>query len=136
MNKSEGFEGQYIGTEINLKAGKLYKEPYNSVGKIIYGDSIKKLNKIDKKIDLFINDSDHSSQYKYNVYLSIKEKLSKNSFIFGYNSHVTDCLPRFSRISNRSFIFFQEKPKNHWYRVEGMGISFKNSLKNKWLIND
>ena len=131
MNKSEGFEGQYIGTEINLQAGKLYKEPYNSVGKIIYGDSIKTLNKIEEKIDLFINDSDHSSEYEYNEYLSIKEKLSKNSFILGDNSHVTDCLPRFSRISNRSFIFFKEKPKNHWYPGAGIGISFKKSLKNK-----
>jgi len=131
MNKSEGFEGQYIGTEINIQAGKLYQSPYNSVGRIIYGDSIETLNQIESKIDLFINDSDHSSEYEYKEYLSIKEKLSENSFILGDNSHVTDCLPKFSRISNRNFIFFQEKPKKHWYPGAGIGISFKNSLNNQ-----
>ncbi len=130
MNKNEGFEGKYIGTEINLQAGKLYQKPYNSVGKIIYGDSIETLKKLDEKIDLFINDSDHSSEYEYNEYLSIKEKLSEHNFILGDNSHVTDCLPKFSKKFNRNFIFFKEKPKNHWYPGAGIGISFQKSPNN------
>ena len=39
-NKQEGFQGSYLGTDINKQAGKLLKEPYSSVGKILYGDSI------------------------------------------------------------------------------------------------
>ena len=98
-----------------------------SIGKIIYGDSIDTLNKLDEKIDLFINDSDHSAVYEYNEYLSIKEKLTQNSFILGDNSHVTNCLPNFSKKFNRNFIFFKEKPKDHWYPGAGIGISFKRS---------
>ena len=110
-NKSEGFIGEYIGTEINPKSGKLYKEPYNQVGKIIYNDSLETLRRIDKNIDLFINDSDHSSEYEYREYLEIEKKLSSNSVILGDNSHVTNCLSKFSRKTNRDFIFFDETSK-------------------------
>ena len=52
------------------------------------------------------------------------KKAIKNSFILGDNSHVADCLTKFSRISNRNFIFFR-KTQNHWYPGAGIGISFK-----------
>ena len=124
-NKSEGFEGEYIGTEINPNAGKLFQEPYKRVGRIIYGDSIKTLREINFDIDLFINDSDHSSDYEYKEYLEIEKNLSPNAFILGDNSHVTNCLSKFSIQTKRNFIFFKEIPSNHWYPGAGIGISFK-----------
>ena len=63
--------------DINYEAGYLLDEKYKSVGEIIYGDSIVSLNKFDKKIDLFINDSDHSPSYEYQEYQTIKNKLNK-----------------------------------------------------------
>ena len=128
-NKDEGFDGEYIGTEINPNAGKLFQEPYNKVGKIIYQDSLETLSKINVGIDLFINDSDHSSEYEYKEYLEIEKNLTPNSFILGDNSHVTNCLSKFSRKTQRSFIFFKETPKKHWYPGAGIGISFlKNQI--------
>ena len=59
--------------EINPNAGKLFQEPYNKVGKIIYQDSLKTLSKINVGIDLFINDSDHSSEYEYKEYLETEK---------------------------------------------------------------
>ena len=126
-NRDEGFDGEYIGTEINPNAGKLFQEPYNKVGKIIYQDSLKTLSKINVGIDLFINDSDHSSEYEYKEYLEIEKKLTPNSFILGDNSHVTNCLSQFSRKTQRNFIFFKETPKKHWYPGAGIGISFKKN---------
>jgi len=123
-NKSEGFDGEYIGTEINSNAGKLFQEPYKKVGKIIFQDSIKTLKEIKEDIDLFINDSDHSSDYEYKEYLEIEQKLSSNAFILGDNSHVTNCLSKFSIKTNRHFIFFKETPYDHWYPGAGIGISF------------
>ncbi|WP_320664943.1 class I SAM-dependent methyltransferase [Prochlorococcus sp. MIT 1223] len=127
-NKAEGFEGKYIGTDINPNAGRLLVEPYSSIGEIIYGDSLESLAAIENNIDLFINDSDHSAEYEYSEYLQIQQKLSRESIILGDNSHVTDCLSRFSKKLNRSFLFFQEKPKNHWYPGAGIGISFNKNI--------
>ena len=123
-NKEEGYEGQYYGTDINPKAGYLLTGKYQEVGKILYGDSINSLSQFSEKIDLFINDSDHSADYEYQEYLEIKELLSNKAIILGDNSHVTDKLLRFSDEFNRKFLFFREEPINHWYPGGGIGISF------------
>ena len=131
INATEGFKGKYIGTDIDPSAGKLLSDKYLKYGRIIYGDSIKSLQTINNKIDIFINDSDHSADYEYNEYQAIKDKLSNNSLVLGDNSHVTDKLSKFSNEENRQFVYFAEKPKNHWYPGAVIGISFKFNYKNK-----
>lgn len=124
-NQEEGFEGKYYGTDINPKAGYLLSKSYSGFGKVLYGDSIESLNKFEGEIDLFINDSDHSVSYEEEEYKCIANKLSVHSIILGDNSHCSDKLLNFSLESNRNFIFFQEKPVDHWYPGAGIGISFK-----------
>lgn len=124
-NKNEGFNGRYIGTDINPKAGYLLEGKYATVGKIMYGDSIQSLKTINDKIDLFINDSDHSAEYEYQEYKTILNNITENTILLGDNSHVTDKLALFSLEQKRKFLFFKEDPKNHWYPGAGIGISFK-----------
>lgn len=124
-NAEEGFSGRYFGTDINPNAGFLLADPYKQFGEILYGDSIDSLKNFKNSIDVFINDSSHSSEYEYNEYLTIEQKLSDKSIILGDNSHSTDKLLLFSKKTGRKFLFFKEEPKNHWYPGGGIGISFK-----------
>jgi predicted O-methyltransferase YrrM len=124
-NKEEGYEGWYYGTDINPEAGHLLSGDYANCGSIFYGDSIKSLNKLDSVIDLFVNDSDHSAAYEAEEYKTIENKLSKDAIILGDNAHCTDKLLEFSLRTNRRFIFFQERPRDHWYPGAGIGISFR-----------
>lgn len=126
-NISEGYSGHYLGTDIDPNAGMLLTGKYQSVGEILYGDSVESLKKVDSKIDVFINDSDHDPEYEAIEYDTIASKLSQKSVILGDNSHVTDKLSQFSLMNSREFIFFSEKPKNHWYPGAGIGISYKES---------
>jgi predicted O-methyltransferase YrrM len=123
-NKEEGFDGVFFGTDINPEAGYLLKGIYGKVGKILYGDSIETLSRFDEKIDLFINDSDHSADYEYREYITIKDKIAENAVILGDNSHITDKLAIFSNETKRNFLFFREEPREHWYPGAGIGISF------------
>lgn len=123
-NKEEGFEGRYYGTDIIHSAGYLLSDKYKEVGEILYGDSIQILSQFEKPIDLFINDSDHSSEYEYQEYLTIKSKISEKAVILGDNAHSTDKLALFSSETNRDFLFFNEVPLHHWYPGAGIGISF------------
>lgn len=123
-NKEEGYEGRYYGTDINPEAGYLLAGDYASYGTILYGDSIESIKKFDGRIDLFINDSDHSADYEAEEYRTIANKLSEQAVVIGDNSHCTDKLLEFSLETNRHFLFFQEKPLKHWYPGAGMGISF------------
>lgn len=123
-NKEEGYEGKYYGTDINPKAGYLLSGEYANYGCILYGDSIESLKMFDGTIDLFINDSDHSADYEAEEYNTIANKLSEHAIVLGDNSHCTDKLLEFSLETNRHFVFFQEKPCEHWYPGAGIGISF------------
>ncbi|MFN6946401.1 MAG: class I SAM-dependent methyltransferase [Cytophagaceae bacterium] len=127
-NKEEGFEGRYYGTDINPEAGYILSGKYKEVGEILYGDSLDSLSKFSEKIDLFINDSDHSCEYEYQEYVMIKKFLTDRSIILGDNSHCTDKLADFSSKTNRNFIFFKEVPIGHWYPGAGIGISYKNNV--------
>ncbi|CAN1498849.1 Methyltransferase domain containing protein [Burkholderiaceae bacterium] len=124
-NIAEGHAGQYYGTEIRKEAGQLFSGKYASVGKILYDDSITSLKKLEEKIDLFVNDSDHSGEYEYQEYVTIVDKLADKGIILGDNAHVTDSLSRFSKEKNRKYLFFCEKPEDHWYPGAGIGVSFK-----------
>ncbi len=124
-NKEEGFEGRYYGTDINPEAGYLLQGKYKEVGEVLYGDSIESLKKFKQHIDLFINDSDHSADYEYQEYVTIEPLMSDKTVILGDNSNCTDKLAKYSAATGRSFIYFKEEPKNHWYPGAGIGISYK-----------
>ena len=122
-NRTEGYEGQYLGTDWDPDAGVLLSGIYAEAGEIVYGDSISTLEKIDGSIELFINDSDHSFEYEAREYSVIQSKLSTQALVLGDNSHVSPSLRTFSELSNRRFVFFKEIPKDHWYPGAGIGIS-------------
>jgi hypothetical protein len=129
-NAEEGFPGYYYGTDINPEAGYLFTGKYKNFGEILYGDSITSLELLDKKIDLFINDSDHSAEYEKREYETISGKLSSAAIILGDNSCVTDKLLDFALQTQRHFILFNEMPEKSWYPGDGIGIAFRrNTLK-------
>jgi predicted O-methyltransferase YrrM len=122
-NTADGFPGRYIGTDINPAAGRIFTEPYRSMGDIAYGDSIETLSRMKEPIDLFVNDSDHSAKYEGKEYETIAPLLSDQSVILGDNSHTNTVLADFSERHGRRFAFFHEVPADHWYPGAGIGVS-------------
>lgn len=123
-NQNEGYPGKYYGTDINPKAGYLLQAPYDQFGKILYGDSIDSLKKLDTSIDLFINDSDHSMNYEMQEFETVASKLSPNAIVIGDNSHFSDKLVNFAEKTNRDFLYFHEQPVDHWYPGGGIGVAY------------
>jgi len=123
-NAEERRPGRYYGTDINPDAGWLLRGKYAEIGRILYGDSIESLKTLDEKIDLFINDSDHSADYEFREYETIGPRLAPNAVILGDNSHTNDKLACYSEQSGRQYLFFKEEPLAHWYPGAGIGISF------------
>jgi predicted O-methyltransferase YrrM len=123
-NSEEGHEGRYFGTDINPQAGYLLSGRYREFGEILLGDSITSLRNMTGPVDIFINDSDHSSIYEYDEYRTIASKLSSGAIILGDNAYVSDSLQRFADETGRSFLFIREDPSGHWYPGAGIGIAF------------
>jgi hypothetical protein len=123
-NAAEGHPGRYYGTDISPTAGWLLRPPYSEFGRILVGDSIASLTQLNETIDLFINDSDHSAEYEGREYQTIAPKLGAHGVILGDNSHCSEELLEFARATGRRFLFFQEKPQDHWYPGAGIGAAF------------
>jgi hypothetical protein len=123
-NRNEGHPGAYYGTDINPKAGYLLQAPYAQFGKILYGDSIESLQKLDVTIDMFINDSDHSVDYEMREYETVAQKLSSKAIVIGDNAHCSDKLLNFANNTNRDFLYFHEQPEDHWYPGGGIGVAY------------
>ncbi len=123
-NASEGYPGRYFGTDITPHAGWMLAARYAGVGRILYGDSIASLKHLDEKVDLFINDSDHSADYEEREFSEVASKLAEGSVIIGDNSFETDKLLRFAEKSGRKFLLFRETPADHWFPGAGMGVAY------------
>ena len=91
---------------------------------ILQGFQQQSLNRLDCSIDLFINDSDHSAEYEEREYACVAAKLSPAAMLLGDNSHVTDKLYQFALATGRNFLFFSEKPADHWYPGAGIGAAW------------
>jgi hypothetical protein len=123
-NADDGSPGEYYGTDIDPRKGYLLSGEYARYGKILYGDSIASLDALDRQIDLFINDSDHSSAYEKREYEVIEPKLSPGAIVLSDNANVTDELLHFALRTKRRFLYFQERPTRHWYPGDGIGAAF------------
>jgi predicted O-methyltransferase YrrM len=123
-NSDEGHPGRYYGTEIDPRAGYLLTDPYKKWGEIIYGDSITSLREFHQPIDMLISDSDHSAEYERDEYQVVRDKLTPAALLLADNAHVTSALYEFARTTGRQFLFFQEKPRDHWYPGAGIGLAF------------
>jgi predicted O-methyltransferase YrrM len=128
-NQAFGVSGKYLGTDINPLAGELLPDCFDGVSEVIIGDSLETLRSLgDRRIDIFINDSDHSSSYELEEYEAILPRLQINSIILGDNSHATDSLRVFSEANVRRFLFFKEEPADHFYHGAGIGFSLPATL--------
>ena len=126
-NRAEGHAGRYIGTEINPRAGYLLGGRYAEVGKVIYGDSIATLNKLDQPVGVFISDSDHDHTpgYEAKEYEALRAKLGPDAIIMSDKAGATPELADFALATGRQFLFWRAQPVDHWYAGGGIGFAFK-----------
>lgn len=124
-NAADGQPGYLYTTDIDPAAGYLLRAPYDQYGKVVYGDSIESLRNFNQSIDLFINDSDHSQDYEMREYNTIEDKLADGALVLGDNAHCSPKLFHFAQRTSRKFLFFPEKPKNHWHPGAGIGVAYR-----------
>jgi predicted O-methyltransferase YrrM len=124
-NREEGFDGRYYGTDNNANAGWLLSAPYDSAGKILYGDSNSIVEKIEHPIDLFINGIGLAA-YEAEQYRVLEPRLTKGGVVLSETSRWSEALMKFSIASERDYIFFGAEPKDHWYPGNGIGFSFRH----------
>ncbi len=123
-NAAEGSPGLVYGLDINPQAGFLFKEPYSRYGRLLIGDSLATLKAFDQIIDLFIHDSNHDPVFERKEFETVQAKLAPEALILSDNAHVTAELYKYAEETDRQFLYFQEKPTDHFYPGGSIGAAF------------
>ncbi len=119
--------GSLLTVDINPESGYLLGGKYREGVEVVVGDSIPALTGLDRRVDFFIHDSDHSREHEVAEYLAIAPHLSENAIVLSDNSHVTDALPLWAEARGWSFLHFQERPIDHWYPGAGIGAAWTSN---------
>ncbi len=124
-NAAEGSPGKLLALDINPNAGYLLTKPYSGVGQMVYGDSLASIGALTDEVDFFIHDSDHSAEHEQKELRAVEGKLSSRALVLSDNADCTGELLKFAERTGRQFLFFAEKPKDHWWPGDGIGVAFK-----------
>lgn len=123
-NTVEGFPGMIYATDIVPECGHLIAGPYKPFCRILLGDSIQTLTKFDVPVDVFLHDSDHRPEYEWAEFVAIEPRLHPGSIVLSDNSQQSSKCREFAERLGKSFLYFQDQPKDHWWPGDGIGAAF------------
>ena len=128
-NAKEGFPGVVYATDIVQDCGHLLAEPYKNHCRILLGDSVETLKKFAEPVDIFLHDSDHRPEYEWAEFTAIEPRLHKDSIVMSDNSQQSPKLREFAARLGKSYLYFQDQPKGHWWPGDGIGAAFTPGVK-------
>ena len=123
-NADEGSPGLVYATDIVPDCGHLLAEPYKQFVRELIGDSVESLSRFAEPVDVFLHDSDHRPEYEWAEFLAVEPRLHAASIVMSDNSQQSSKLREFAERIGKSFLYFQDAPKNHWWLGDGIGCAF------------
>ncbi|MEH0845668.1 class I SAM-dependent methyltransferase [Micromonospora sp. CPCC 205711] len=124
-NAAEGHPGRVTSVDINPEAGYLAKvPPWSEVVDLVIGDSIASIAALDRPVDLFLHDSDHSVAHERREFAAVEDKLAPGAILLTDNVTTTNVLAEHAERTGRRFLAYRETPVNHWYPGDGIGVAW------------
>lgn len=123
-NREDGFKGYYYGLDLDPESGFLIRHLDPDIGEFIIGDGFRTLKKTDHEINMFIYDSNPSSEYEISEYEAIRNKMHANAVIISNTASQSDALKIFSNRTGRKFELFSTKYLKDRKLSNSIGISF------------
>ncbi|MEU4550649.1 class I SAM-dependent methyltransferase [Micromonospora violae] len=124
-NTQEGHPGRVTSLDINPEAGYLARAtPWSDVVDLVIGDSIASIAALDRPVDLFLHDSDHSRAHEKREFDAVEPKLAPDAILLTDNVTSTNVLAEHAERTGRRFLAYRESPANHWYPGDGIGVAW------------
>lgn len=124
-NAAEGHPGRLTSLDINPEAGYLARAtPWAEVVDLVIGDSVASIGALDRPVDLFLHDSDHSRVHEKSEFQAVEPKLAPNAMLLTDNVTVTNVLAEHAERTGRRFLAYRETPAQHWYPGDGIGVAW------------
>src|SRR5262245_31637703 len=85
-NAAEGHPGRVTAIDINPEAGYLVRDgAWSTVVDLVYADSLAALSGLDRPVDIFLHDSDHSVGHERNEFTAVEAHLSAGALLLTDN---------------------------------------------------
>ncbi|WP_405113001.1 class I SAM-dependent methyltransferase [Micromonospora sp. NBC_01405] len=124
-NAAEGHPGRVTSLDINPEAGYLARTaPWSEVVDLVVGDSIASIEALDRPVDLFLHDSDHSRAHEKREFDAVEPKLAPGALLLTDNVTTTNVLAEHAERTGRRFLAYRETPARHWYPGDGIGAAW------------
>ncbi|MDG4820625.1 class I SAM-dependent methyltransferase [Asanoa sp. WMMD1127] len=124
-NTAEGAPGRVTSLDINPEAGYLARTaPWSEVVDLVIGDSIESIGALDRKVDMFLHDSDHSVAHERREFEAVEAKLAPGGLLLTDNVTVTNVLAEHAERTGRRFLAYRETPSRHWFPGDGIGLAW------------
>lgn len=125
-NAKEGAPGRITAIDINPEAGYLVRTgEWSSVVDLVYADSVATLAELNRPVDIFLHDSDHSVEHEQREFATVEPQLARNGLLLTDNVTKTAVLSRYAERTGRHFLAFTERPAQHWYPGDGIGAAWR-----------
>ncbi|WP_433390621.1 O-methyltransferase [Micromonospora sp. KLBMP9576] len=124
-NAAEGHPGRVTSLDINPEAGYLARTaPWSDVVDLVIGDSIASIAALDRPVDLFLHDSDHSRVHEKREFEAVEGRLAPGALLLTDNVTATNVLAEHAERTGRRFLAYRETPAGHWYPGDGIGVAW------------
>jgi predicted O-methyltransferase YrrM len=124
-NAAEGHPGRLTSLDINPEAGYLARSaPWSEVVDLVIGDSVAAIADLDRPVNLFLHDSDHSREHERREFEAIEPKLAPGALLLTDNVTHTGVLAEHAERTGRRFLAYRETPARHWYPGDGIGVAW------------
>jgi predicted O-methyltransferase YrrM len=125
-NAAEGHPGRITAIDINPEAGYLVRTGvWSTVVDLVYADSVATLAALDRPVDVFLHDSDHTVEHERREFSTVEEHLSDDALLLTDNVTKTPVLSDYAEKTGRRFLAFTERPARHWYPGDGIGAAWR-----------
>ena len=99
-------------------------QPWSEVVDLVIGDSIASIGALDRPVDLFLHDSDHSRAHEKREFDAVEPKLAPGAHPAHRQRHQHQCARRARRAHRPAVPRLPGEPANHWYPGDGIGVAW------------
>lgn len=124
-NREEGYNGKFIGLDINNDAGDLVRAipDYAHFIELKCGDAVDSLHALENGIGFYFSDGYRSYKYEQAEFAALEQKLGDKAIVITNKAKFSKALYEFSRRLGKNYSFFKEDPV-HWYEGSGLGFMY------------
>lgn len=115
--------GRLTTIDIDRDAGYLVGEPWSAVVDRRTGASVDVVAEL-RDVDLFLHDSLHTYEYETQELSAVEPNLCDDAIVLSDNAHESSALADWAERSGRRYLFFAERPRDHWWRGDGIGAAW------------